>query len=237
MPTTITPIPPFYDERSNAPPPCTPILTDQQELWGKVTRSSGLLADEMLTPSHLETLRPSPGFKLSPAKLPKTTVRVLSPAPYTKKPLKRDCASSKAINSSSDDEGSIESSDDESTLSTSSEDSKIPKPSGEPGRPGRGGYNLEIALGWNQKLFVKFKKYIHALIDEHLDVSKCASAQSTVLLKIIQDKATNKFPDLENYARCWPVTDLIMMRLKYTSGRARRQELEMAAGKSKKWSV
>ncbi|KAF9228566.1 hypothetical protein BS17DRAFT_763344 [Gyrodon lividus] len=103
-----------------------------------------------------------------------------------------------------------------------------------PGHPGRGGYNLETALGWNQKLFTKFKKYDHALIDEHLDVSKCASAQNTALLKIVQNKATNKFPDLENYARCWPVTDFIMMQLKYMSGHARRQELEMAAGKSKK---
>ena len=70
------------------------------------------------------------------------------------------------------------------------------------------------------------------LIDEHLDVSKCASVQNTTLLKIVQDKvcgsiahalmdahhvkAIAKFPDLENYARCWPVTDLVMMRLKYT---------------------
>ena len=93
------------------------------------------------------------------------------------------------------------------------------------------------------------------LIDEHLDVSKCASIQNTILLKIVQDKvcgsiahalmdahhvkAIAKFPDLENYARCWPVTDLVMMRLKYTSSRARRQEMEMAAGKAKKlvWNI
>jgi len=171
MPTTITPIPPFYDERSNTPPPCTPILTDQQELWGKVTGSSGLLADEMLTPSHLETLHPSPGpsqalkpalapeFKLAPAKLPKTAVRILSPAPYAKRPHKQDHASSKAIDSLSDESSTVnsESSDNESMLSMSSDDSKISKPPGEPGRPGRGGYNLETALGWNQKLFAKFK--------------------------------------------------------------------------------
>jgi hypothetical protein len=42
------------------------------------------------------------------------------------------------------------------------------------------------------------------------------------------------FPDLENYSNYWPVNDIVMMRLKYTSSRARRQELEMAAGKGKK---
>ena len=28
-----------------------------------------------------------------------------------------------------------------------------------------------------------------------------------------------KFPLLEQYVQCWPLTDLIRMRLKYTSGR------------------
>jgi hypothetical protein len=32
-----------------------------------------------------------------------------------------------------------------------------------------------------------------------------------------------KFPDLEGYASCWPVTDLIRLELKYTSSRARAQ--------------
>ena len=154
--TTITPIPPFYDDHSNAPPPCTPILTDEQELWGKVTRPSGLLADEILTPSHVDAPHPlplqvqkaAPEFKLASAKSPKAAARFLSPAPYTKKPLKP---------ADSSDEGSIESSDVESVSSTSSESSKISKPAGEPGRPGRGGYNLEMALCWNQKLYSRFK--------------------------------------------------------------------------------
>jgi hypothetical protein len=47
-------------------------------------------------------------------------------------------------------------------------------------------------------------------------------------------QALDNFPDLENYSNLWPVNDLIMMRLKYTSGRARRKEGEMAAGKSKR---
>lgn len=34
---------------------------------------------------------------------------------------------------------------------------KIPKPDGEVGRPGRGGYNLEVALGWQKEKFAKVK--------------------------------------------------------------------------------
>ena len=36
------------------------------------------------------------------------------------------------------------------------------------------------------------------------------------------DQAQYKFTSLERYAQCWPVTDLIRMRLKYTSSRERR---------------
>ncbi|KAG1836202.1 hypothetical protein DFJ58DRAFT_735128 [Suillus subalutaceus] len=47
-------------------------------------------------------------------------------------------------------------------------------------------------------------------------------------------KAVNAFPNLENYSKFWPVDDMIMMRLKYTLGRARQKEAGMAMGKSKK---
>jgi hypothetical protein len=50
-------------------------------------------------------------------------------------------------------------------------------------------------------------------------------------------QAKDKFPDIENYSNCWPVNDLIMMHLKYALSHARRLELEMAAGKSKKLKV
>lgn len=165
MPSAITPILPFYDVCSSAPLPCAPIPTDQQELWGKITQPSGLLADEVLTPSHLDaphhraSLSPSPlsaapQFKLAAAKSP---ARILSPAPY-RKPLKPARGLSKALDMS-DEGSSSESSDSGSTLSTISEesDSKIPKPPGEPGRPGRGGYNLETALGWKLKTYSKLK--------------------------------------------------------------------------------
>ena len=35
---------------------------------------------------------------------------------------------------------------------------------------------------------------------------------------MINFQAKTKFPQLENYVHCWPVTDIIRMCLKYTSG-------------------
>ncbi|KAI6010355.1 hypothetical protein EDC04DRAFT_2905949 [Pisolithus marmoratus] len=129
-------------------------------------------------------------------------------------------------------ESSEDGSEDCLTESIASED-KIPKPLGEPGCPGRGGYTLETALDWNGKTYAKFKKCMHWLIDDHLDMTKCASAQNPALLKVVCEKATDAFPNLENYSNCWPATDMIMMRLKYTSSHARQQEIEMAAGTGK----
>lgn len=54
---------------------------------------------------------------------------------------------------------------------------------------------------------------------------------------ILFDKAVDKFPELKNHQNCWPVTDIIMMRLKYTSSRAQRQEMMMAAGSEQKAEV
>ncbi|KAF8576076.1 hypothetical protein K439DRAFT_1623128 [Ramaria rubella] len=131
-------------------------------------------------------------------------------------------------------EGDKESTD-ESDLSSESEaesdSEKIPKPIGEPGRPGRGGYNLEEAINWDMLRFKKLKKCIHRLVANHLDLTKSFANQSTHLLGIVQAAAVNKFPKLENYSGCWPATDLIKMHLKYTSVHSRWLEQKMVAGK------
>jgi hypothetical protein len=44
-----------------------------------------------------------------------------------------------------------------SLSSVGSSESKIPKPEGEVGRPGRGGYSLETALSWDAERFKKLK--------------------------------------------------------------------------------
>ena len=64
---------------------------------------------------------------------------------------------SSVLTRSATPESSIASSDESDSGATVSTDtdnpdcSKIPKPEGEPGRPGRGGYNLERAIDWPVK--------------------------------------------------------------------------------------
>ncbi|KAH0827355.1 hypothetical protein J3R83DRAFT_3993 [Lanmaoa asiatica] len=183
------------------------------ELFSKISPTS-LLADEVLPAvltgaGTLTSVKPlSCCQSLEPMI---TCVRIASPYPQ-KSP--KPCRTKSNASTSSDDGSTDSTSDMESTTSTLSElsdDSKIPKPPGEPGWPGQGGYTLGTVLGWNQKAFLKFKKYVHGLIDKHLDVTKCASAQNPGHLKLIKEKAEDKFPNLNNYMNCWPVNDLIMM--------------------------
>ncbi|KAI6149010.1 hypothetical protein EDD17DRAFT_1766636 [Pisolithus thermaeus] len=234
MPTTIKPVSPFYDNVT-APP----LLGDHAE-YPKL-----LLATEVLGPAGLDVTlvkvtavntsdplvnhsrqsTPAPVFCF-PSRSPKSDHR--STSPYAKRVTFQwatSAASEQTHSATNASSASDDSSDSESSLSTLSEDSKIPKPQGEPGRPGHGGYNLETALDWNHAVYLKFKKLTHRLVDEHLDTAKCASTQNPTLLKVVHDKATAAFPDLENYSNCWLVTD---MEIEIAAGKA-----EMAAGKAK----
>ncbi|KAI6039484.1 hypothetical protein EDC04DRAFT_2603147 [Pisolithus marmoratus] len=110
-------------------------------------------------------------------------------------------------------------------------DNKIPKLSGEVGRPGRGGYNLEEQLGWGEDGFKCLKKSVNKAIKNHLDTTKCRSQQNRKALITVCDLATAKFPDLDGFANRWPIFDLIQMRLKYLSSRA-WQKRKMSAESS-----
>lgn len=56
-----------------------------------------------------------------------------------------------------DDDMSDGASSESSLTSLESGTIKIPKPEGEAGRPGRGGYNLKAQLAWNPAMFSKLK--------------------------------------------------------------------------------
>ncbi|KAF8550533.1 hypothetical protein OG21DRAFT_1468594 [Imleria badia] len=253
MPTYAKPVPPLYDDNSATPLQPPPLL-GHTELFITARHTTSTL--RALSPAGLDAVTspvkiiivitsevpqqprsrhttPASEFRSPNSRRHGTTSP--SQTPYPRKVDVRWATS--ALSSRTDDTTgdslSEVTSDNESALSTTlSNDSKIPKPQGEPGRPGRGGYNLETTLSWNHTAYVKFKKVTHRLIDEHLDTTKCASAQSPVLLKAVRDKASGAFPDLENYSKAWPVSDIIMMRLKYTSSRARqRRAIDIAAGK------
>ncbi|KIM61168.1 hypothetical protein SCLCIDRAFT_122866 [Scleroderma citrinum Foug A] len=207
MPTTIKAVSPFYNDKGNSPLPFSPRLTDQLELFRKCSGQFTSVAKE---------------------------VEDGSPLDYDPKPLKR-CLKA-PTSSSSDKSASASSPYPKKTTSQSvwlRSRSLAVSTSSESSKPGHGGYTLETALDWNRKAFTKFKKFTHQLIDEHLDINKCASAQDHALLKAMREKAVDAFPDLENYANCWPVNDLIMMRLKYTSSCSRGKETEVMAGKWK----
>lgn len=147
------------------------MLTNQLELFSKAHCLATLLANEALSPADLDTTQdhshshstPAPKFRL--AQSPKQ-LRCTSPYPLSKKVTFQHANSStrdQRANSptcefmpstdSSSEDGSV----DGLTLSTLSDDSKIPKPVGEPGHPGCGGYNLETALDWSTKAYSKFK--------------------------------------------------------------------------------
>ncbi|KAI6131105.1 hypothetical protein EDD16DRAFT_1515264 [Pisolithus croceorrhizus] len=228
MPSAIKSITPFYNNDSVAPPPFPTMLTDQLELFGKTSHSmsSSLLTDEVLTPAHMLLSKKVhvsevPAWSQKSTLAPEFTVSAKMAmrlgSPCLKRAPSQACSASSTPSNSSEEEG-MGSSDDESTSSTQSEALKIPKPPGEPGHPRRGSYTLEIALDWNQK------KHIHALINEHLDTMKCLSAQDPALLRVVCQKAIDKFPDLEDYSNCWP----------YTSSCTRWQETKMAVSKKKK---
>ncbi|KAF8221024.1 hypothetical protein L208DRAFT_1033536, partial [Tricholoma matsutake] len=111
-----------------------------------------------------------------------------------------------------------------------SDDEQIPKPSGKAGQPGHGAYNLEDALDWDPKDFVKLKKCVKHVMREHLDLTRSYLSQSLALIHVVRDLVVSQFPALNSYSRGWPVIDIIRLHLKYTSGHARLQKQKAAAG-------
>ncbi|KAG2070478.1 hypothetical protein BDR04DRAFT_1155511 [Suillus decipiens] len=159
-------VPPFFDLETGPPPPFSPMLMDQLELFGHVDhRLITLIADEVLVPKASSIIHaasssmPAPEFKLAKW-VPKKFDH--SSSPYLKKATFSYSHSHSCSHSQmpllSDSVGSLDSlSDSDSSTSYLSEDSKIPKPAGEPGHPGCGGYTLYEALDWNLKIYTKFK--------------------------------------------------------------------------------
>ncbi|THU95287.1 hypothetical protein K435DRAFT_859672 [Dendrothele bispora CBS 962.96] len=90
---------------------------------------------------------------------------------------------------------------------------KIPKPPGEVGRPGRGGYSLSTALGWDYK---KYRKtYINQLCQDNLDVTVCLGDQLEESVNLVRNEAQKRFPFLASYSDHWATDDFIRGRLKY----------------------
>jgi len=137
---SLTTISPFFEP--GAPPPALPILIAQTEV-GIVDTPCKLLAQEEIGsgPTVARSARSSARY----TPYPKST----SKHPLPPKPPNKD-----------HDEGSDGDTSDSGLTSindTDSESDLIAKPDGEAGRPGRGGYNLEEALKWEHKKYLKVK--------------------------------------------------------------------------------
>ncbi|KAF9470789.1 hypothetical protein BDN70DRAFT_939425 [Pholiota conissans] len=211
---------PFYEP--GAPPPTQPILLAQTEV-GNVGSPAKLLAQEEVGPQATTP----PTLTPRSSKRPKT--RVVSPPPTSSSPssstpasgsLKRNVLGSE--DSDSADDAELASLLSLSDFDESDDEGLIPKPLGEAGRPGRGGYNLEEALGWESKDFKRIKKYVHTLIKAFLDPSQCFKAQDELKLNEVRDMVTKRYPILQEYTASWPAVDMIRLRLKYTAACARR---------------
>lgn len=194
-----TSVPPFYDSEPGAPPPFPPMLTDQLELFGNVDRRpTTLIADEVLVPqasivpaARASSSTPAPEFKLAKRRLKHSDH---SSSPYPKKAAFPRSRSRSRTPLPSDSASSLDSLSDSDSSSTSgaslSEDLKIPKPAGEPGRPGRGGYTLYEALDWNPKAYTKFKvRKVLLLYPQHRKVTHesprniCITSSRTTLTR------------------------------------------------------
>jgi hypothetical protein len=83
----------------------------------------------------------------------------------------------------------------------------IPKPKGQAGRPGRGGYSLKESLAWSLEFYSEmqvcpitmqtrsgaisnyyFQTFLHQLSADHLDITKILSKQDKALLDIVYVK-------------------------------------------------
>ncbi|KAJ3770423.1 hypothetical protein FB446DRAFT_705447 [Lentinula raphanica] len=107
---------------------------------------------------------------------------------------------------------------------SSEEDSVgIPKPEGEVGRPGRGGYNLRATVKWPYKRWRLVHGFIRNRVLATMDCSLPFSDQPLLKLQAIRDEALTKFPFLSCYERLWVVDDLLRCRLKYEKSALKRK--------------
>lgn len=165
----MTEISPYYEP--GAPPPTLPILVAQTEI-GMAQSPSKLLAQEEIgsgpTLSRLSsgsrfTPYPKLALRRTPSHFPVRSTKPNSaihpqPGPKSAPPAN---TSSQVVSSDADTDSSDESSTDSECGSlsdvNSNDEQLIPKPEGEAGRPGRGGYNLEETLAWDSKEYRKIK--------------------------------------------------------------------------------
>ncbi|KAK0220278.1 hypothetical protein IW262DRAFT_1297370 [Armillaria fumosa] len=98
------------------------------------------------------------------------------------------------------------------------QDLKYTKPTGEPGQPSNGGYNLEKKLleqcGWSKEVYKDVRGDVRQWASAKLDFSLCYKSQKTDDVSKVLRKAIKKYPWLEPYNDCWPVVAMLKGILK-----------------------
>lgn len=183
-------VPPFYEP--GAPPPTLPILLAQTELVKNPT-SNKLVAQQEIggARSRRRSVQFAPYAKPTSSRRSQTTMCCSRSPPRkhdsqrTKSQQKyegrRSTPSHRATPSESESSDSESESDhdcdptkdkdDEDEDDDDSRSGVIPKPEGEAGRPGRGGYNLEESLEWHSKDYEHLKVRIVYLLYTLLIIS------------------------------------------------------------------
>ncbi|KAJ3714852.1 hypothetical protein C8R42DRAFT_726348 [Lentinula raphanica] len=151
-----------------------------------------------------------------------TTQKMASPVDYGKQTVPENHEEDHIRVQTHDDDVDDEADDDGS-------DRKIAKPSGEVGRPGRGGYNLRHALNWSIARFDKVKRFIDATVETKLDCLKPLSKQDRSKVEEVRTLAVTKFSFLEDYRDDWVVYDFIRCHLKYRKQALQKLALEETA--------
>ena len=155
MSAVVKRVPPFCEQ--NPTPAAGSILSSQVELF--TTPPPTCLTFQSELPPKAPNV--SLGQSQEPLFLPsKGTEKQVRFKHVTVKPSRnRSVTPGHSSTNGSDSESE---SDTDSVLSivTDSDNGKIPKPEGEPGRPGRGGYNLERAINWSNKDYKRLKVFI-----------------------------------------------------------------------------
>ena len=171
MPSSkLKPVPAFYNSGESAH--VLPVLSSQVEMVYHPTSHVCISACEEVTLTQLDVL----SQESTEARVKTAQARTPAAAtPREKTPTHVPLGSAKAVtidlprSDSEHSEGSPAPSESSlSSIASEQEASeKIPKPIGEVGRPGRGGYNLEEQLGWGEEGFKALKVNLYQCIDDH----------------------------------------------------------------------
>ncbi|KAF8867529.1 hypothetical protein BD779DRAFT_1483251 [Infundibulicybe gibba] len=114
----------------------------------------------------------------------------------------------------------------------SSQPQKIPKPLGEPGRPGSGGHCIESVLindyRWSKHDVDALTENVRAEARHRLDMTVSFRNQKKDSISKICDKMMMEehWPQLRDYNDCWPVRSILKLALKYGAEASRRTNMK-----------